>query len=248
MSIVSKFRTAYRIIKFRIQEKTYQKRLKYLFFDNKSDTLLICFSAFPPGNIRVYNNVKGFENLNVDRLYISDTFGYKGSYYLYENGKKEPYELTYGLIKKYLGGGKYSKVFTAGTSKGGSCAIIYGLIFNVNKIIAGACQYNIGTYLNCEERYKVFEGMMGANASKKEEEILNSIMPQILEERRGASSQIYLLYSKQEHTYDEDIKDLLEDLYKYNYNVIEKEEYFTEHGDVGYYFIPFVKSLIENSH
>ncbi len=246
MSIVSKFRTAYKLIKFRVQEKTYQKRLKYLFFDKKSDTLLICFSAFPPGNIRLYNNVKGFENLNVDRLYINDTFGYKGSYYLYENGSKEPFELTCGLLRKYLGGGKYTKVYMAGTSKGGSCAIMFGLLFNADKVFSGACQYHIGTYLNTPDHYPIFESMMGKGASKNEEAILNGEMPAIIEKSSGTKTTIHLLYSKQEHTYEEDIKDLLDDLKKNNISVVEKEEYFTEHGDVGYYFIPFVKSIIGN--
>lgn len=244
MSIISKLSTACKILQFRLMEKNYKKRLKYLFFGKGSDSLLVCFSAFPPGNIRVYNNVNGFNDLDVDRLYISDNWGYKGSYYLFEDGNDEPFNLTCSLINEYIGGGKYRHVYTAGTSKGGSCAIMFGLVFNAEKIMAGACQYHLGTYLNTPDHKPIFEGMMGIGASTEEENYLNAVMPRIIEEHRKTDSIVYLLYSKQEHTYEEDIKDLLVDLKRNNINVVEKEEFFTNHGDVGYFFIPFVKSVV----
>ncbi len=242
--IKSKIRTAYKLLKFRLKEKTFEKRLKYLFFDKNSDTLLICFAAFPPGNIRVYNNIKGFSDFNLDRLYINDTFGYKGSYYLYENGSEEPFKLTCSLIEKFISSGKYKHIYTAGTSKGGSCAIIFGLLFNAEMIFSGACQYHLGTYLNVPERHKVFEGMMGKNASVEEESKLNHVMPDIIGKNKNSKSVVYLLYSKQEHTYEDDVKDLIEDLNKNNITIVEKEEFFQDHGSVGIYFIPFVKSVI----
>lgn len=44
---------------------------------------------------------------------------------------------------------KNNLVVTIGSSKGGTCAILYGLMTNAEYIIAGACQYRIGSYLNC---------------------------------------------------------------------------------------------------
>lgn len=117
MSIVSKLSTGYKVIKFRLKERTYKKRLKYLFFGKGSDSLLVCFSAFPSGNIRVYNNVNGFKGLDVDRLYISDTWGYKGSYYLFENGSDEPYKLTCAFLKEFIGGGQISTCIYSGYLK-----------------------------------------------------------------------------------------------------------------------------------
>lgn len=245
--ICNKIRTVYKLIKFRLLEKTYSNRLKYLFFGKNSDTLLVCFAAFPSGNIRVYNNIKGFASINADRLYISDTFGYKGSYYLYENGSDEPFKLTCSLIQKFVSGGKYRHIYTAGTSKGGSCAIIFGLLFHAEKIFSGACQYHLGTYLNVPERYNVFEGMMGEKASAEEERKLNQVMPNIFKKNKNSKSVIYLLYSKLEHTYEDDIKDLIVDLHQNSIKVVEKEEFFSNHGDVGHYFIPFVKFSLETT-
>lgn len=240
----SKIRKAYNLIKFWLIEKTFEKRLKYLFFGKNNDTILICFSAFPRGKFRVYNYVKGFADTNIDRLYINDTFGYKGSYYLFENGSEEPFKLTCALIQKYICSGKYRHIYTAGTSKGGSCAIIFGLLFKAEKIFSGACQYHLGTYLNVPTRYRIFEGMMGKNASKKEEAVLNDFMPSIIMNNKDSQSVVYLLYSKQEHTYEEDVKDLIDDLNKNNIPIVEQEEFFRDHNSVGGYFIPFVKSVI----
>lgn len=117
-------------------------------------------------------------------------------------------------------------------------------MINADKILAGACQYHIGSYLNTPDRYSIFEGMMGKNASKAEEQELNDVMPKIIEDHKGSKACIYLLYSKQEHTYEDDIKDLITDLRNNQISVVEKEEFFTNHGDVGYYFIPYVKSQL----
>ena len=97
MNIVNKFRTLCNYIKFKILEHTFKTKdgvLKYLFFSKNSDTLLIVFAAFPPKDFPVYNNVKGFKDLPMDRLYIADTWGYRASYYLYENGNDIPNRLT----------------------------------------------------------------------------------------------------------------------------------------------------------
>lgn len=117
---MSKFRTAYNIIKFKILEKNYQG-VKYIYQKSgrENKTLLISFSAMPPNNFRVYNNVRGFSNLPVDRLFIKDSWGYRGSYYLYENGSLDPFFSTCALIEKISNQGKYTNIITAGTSKGG---------------------------------------------------------------------------------------------------------------------------------
>ena len=84
--ILRKFRTLTNIIKYAILEKSFRGKLKYLFFDKGSQDLMICFAALPPKEKPLYNFVKGFDKLPLDRLYIGDYWGYRGSYYLYENG------------------------------------------------------------------------------------------------------------------------------------------------------------------
>lgn len=93
----------------KLKERTFNGKVKYLFFNNGSKDLLIVFSGFS-GEQRRYNYVKGLWNINVDKLYILDTFAYMGSYYLYENGNNEPEKLVKSLIDKILTGGGEVKV------------------------------------------------------------------------------------------------------------------------------------------
>ena len=98
---LSSFRS---LLNIKVREKTFENDLKYLFFDNHSDTLLIIFSAFT-GNTRRYNYVRGLSNCNYDKLYILDPWGYQGSYNMYENGRTYPEEITNKLITKIVNRG-----------------------------------------------------------------------------------------------------------------------------------------------
>lgn len=246
--IKRKIKTLVNIIRIRLKEKTYEGRMKYLLFKKNSDRLLIVFSAFPPSNLRLYNYVKGFASIDVDRLYINDNFGYKGSYYLYENGTTYPFDLTNGLINKIVSGGGYKYIYTTGTSKGGTAAIIFGLIFNAHDIFAGACQYNLGTYLNKEAHRKILISMMGS-ASETNVHLLDEYMPQLIERYHHSNSVIHLIYSKKEKekTYEEEIVDLVEQLKKYDIQCVQKIENFTNHNDVGRYFLPYVQDFFINT-
>ena len=142
----------------KLHEHTYGTKGKFLFVDNKSDTLLIVFSAFT-GEVPRYNYFYSFKELhNISQLYILDNYGKRGSYYLYENGSSFPENdvkvLVESIIKKY----SIKKIITAGTSKGGTAAIYFGLKLHADHIFSGACQYYIGTYLDREEHKECKQG------------------------------------------------------------------------------------------
>lgn len=217
---------------------------KYLFYDNHSQDLLIMFAGFATGEKRLYNYVKSLGQLNIDRLYILDTWGYKGSYYMYENGSNHPMKLTDKVIEKYISRKNYRYVFTGGTSKGGTAALYFGLKHDVDAIFSGACQYNLGTYLTCTKHLPIFYGMMGKEAGTKELDTLNRQLPALLEEKKDTTTIVHLLYSKLEPTYEEEIIDLKKDLEDANIPFKIQEESFQEHDQVGKYFPSYVISCI----
>lgn len=220
---------------FACKERKFKKRLKYLFYNNNSETLLIIFSAFSKTDNRSYNYVRSLSNLRFDKLYILDVWGYKGSYYLFENGCNSPEIDVTLLIKEKMCKKKYGHVYTAGTSKGGTAAIYYGLKFNVEKIFAGACQYNLGTYLY-PNHIEIFKAMMGNDAGEEEVRKLNEVMRVHIRNHSDVKTIIYLIYSKNEHTYKDDIVGLLQQLKSCNYKIVEAEYNFSNHNDVGIYF------------
>lgn len=242
--ILKKIKSFINICRIKLKEKTFDKRLKYLFFDNDSDTIIIMFSAFSGNQRRRYNYVKSLKRWKIDKLFILDVFGVEGSYHLFENGNKYPQIITEQLISKILEKKNYKHIYTAGSSKGGSCAIYFGLKFNVEAIFSGACQYFIGEYLCTKDHLHIFKGMMGEHSGKKESEILNKIMPDMINKCKNSSTKIHLLYSKSDKTYQIHILKLIEDLKAANIQFDKTEVYYQNHEDVGMFFTDFVKEYI----
>ena len=237
----SLFRKAVSFIKIKLKEKKFEGKLPYLYYNQHRKKLLIVFSAFNKGRARHYNYLKCLAGVKeFDRLYILDPWGVRGSYNLYENGQDYPEKITTALIELIISRGGYECVYTAGSSKGGTCAIYFGLKIGAQKIFSGACQYNIGTYLY-QIRDDVFKGMMGADAGEKERDILNQVMPQIIEKHAGSDSEIHVVYSKGELTYQRQIVDLIDKLKECRMNFVEKEYFFTDHSKVGEDFTRYLQ-------
>lgn len=246
-ALIRKIHSLPRLIKLKLKEKTFSNQLPYLYLKSPkhSDTLMIFFSAFT-GEKRRYNYIKAFNDSDFDRLYILDPWGYKGSYNLYENGLRYPEDITKNLIKCITSKKNYKKVYTLGTSKGGTCAIYFGLELNATAIFAGACQFWIGDYVTDDNRDLIFQGMMGKEAGPKEKEILNQMLQNAIKSNKKSSTTTYLLYSRKDQTYEKHIVDLIENLRKMDITVIEKEDFFERHEDVGLFFPSFVKQIINN--
>lgn len=111
---------------------------------------------------------------------------------------------------------------------------------NATAIFAGACQYNLGSYVHRPDHDEIFHGMMGETAGDKEADLLNSIMPNILKNNCNSKSVVHVLYSKKELTYERQIIDLLRDLRKNNIPTVEIEEFFDNHEDVGRPFLNYL--------
>ncbi len=208
---------------------------------------MIIFNAFGGEKPR-YNYVRGLQDLKqVDYLYILDDFGYKGSYLLYENGDDTVRKTTEELISLYIREGGYKRVITAGSSKGGTCAIYYGLTFNANHIFSGACQYNIGSFLHRPDHEPIFKAMMGKDSGQPQADLLNSVMPNKLEKHMNSySGTIHLLYSKKDRTYERQLIDLIKKLKICQYSFVEIEEFFENHDDVGKPFLNYMRKFLFN--
>lgn len=219
----------------KIKEKKWEGGLKYLYYKKrKSDSLLIIFSGgFYPKKDRKYSYIKHMSIPKLDRLYILDPYGEYGSYNLYEDGDNHPQINTKNLIEHIISVGRYKYIYTAGSSKGGTAALLFGLPLEANAIIVGACQYNLGTYLHREDHEMIFYDMMGKNAGDKECDMLNHLLPDLLEKHRGSRTVVHVLYSKKEKTYERQIVDLLAKLKECEIQTIEREEFFEKHELVG---------------
>lgn len=233
--------------KIKLNQKSFQDRMKYMYFNNNSDTLLIIFNAFG-GKKPKYNYVRGLGDIKTtDYLYILDDFGYTGSYLLYEKKDNRVEKMTIALINNILKKKCYKQILTAGSSKGGTCAIYFGLKFNASSIFSGACQYNLGSYLHRPNHELIFKGMMGEEAGNDEAELLNSIMPNQLDKySKSYNGKIHIMYSKKDLTYERQLIDLIHKLNSNHYQYIEIEKDYVKHEDIGRPFLKYLREYLIN--
>lgn len=225
-------------------ERTFEGRLKYLYFKQPENrALIVLFTGFTDNDkVRKYNYVKGLSRLEgYDRLYVNDNFGFRGSYNLFEHGTREPEMMTKRLIAEIIAKKGYESLYFAGSSKGGTCAVYFGLEFGAKAVFAGACQYNLGTYLSKDTRRKVFLEMMGRETNEEDATVLNTVMPTILRKHQGAPTVVHMVYSKKDLTYERQLVDMLAELERDGYTVIEKEETYEKHADIG---VPFLNYML----
>lgn len=126
--------------------------IKYLFERrNESDKLIISFSAFSPlGHKPVYSYVRTLKNLSVNKLFILDEYGGRGSYYL-GNINNFNVEKSVALLIRYIQQSyriDKKNICCIGSSKGGTSALYYRIKYNYGYVIAGEPQIKIGKYLD----------------------------------------------------------------------------------------------------
>ncbi len=226
------------------------KKIKYIFKkQNNDNNLMVVFSAFsdPPAK---FNYIRTLKNLKTNKLFILDEWGrsdYPGVYYLGEHGDYSLKEEIIKFINHIVSDiGSNCQISTLGSSKGGWCALYYGMRLSANTIIAGAPQYYLGNYLDCEFHQKTFNIMTGDDIGK-DKDTLNNLLPELIANYKNKII-IYLHFSDSEHTYFSHIKNLYEDLVNNdNFHVVADIQHYRSHGDVGEYFSTFVKEVLKLS-
>lgn len=245
MNLVKRSRHLINSIRIKIAEKQFDNQLKYILNTNRSsDVLIVVFSGFPGKNGASYNYMRTLKEVKCNKLFILDDFGYehRGSYYLGESGDYYVKTKVIQLIDKIREELSIKTLITAGSSKGGTCAIMFGLLEKANTIIAGAPQYYIGNYLSDEEKINILKGICGDNPNAVGE--LNSLLPDIIQNSSRKNVKIYLHYSINEHTYAEHIQYLIRDLEKSGFQVFKDSKDYSKHEEVALYFPSYLKEIV----
>ncbi|MFI3227136.1 MAG: hypothetical protein R3Y09_06940 [Clostridia bacterium] len=236
-------------IKLTFCEKRFNKNdatIKYMFTQNpKSDQLIVVSSACTKVGIKArYNYVRTLSKINANKLFILDDFGYdnRGAYYLGYNCGDEVYNASIGLIKTIKEKHNIQKIIFFGTSKGGFALLNFMFSFPDSDCIIGAPQYKLGNYLLAPALKETQQYIMKDN-TKANVDYLNNILKDKIEKCKDKSHKVYLHYSNREHTYEEHIKYLIEDLNSNGFEVLEDCNSYENHWDVSYYYPSF---LLEN--
>lgn len=206
--------------------------------------LAIVFSGCTrPGVKARYNYHRTLKDVKINKLFILDDTGIngRGAFYL---GKDKNFEIARSvekLIDIVAEMVEAHNIIYVGTSKGGYAALYFGLEKD-SSIIIGAPQYFLGNYLNCDVHKNLLKYIMGDDSEESVNE-LNAVLKSRIKES-SSNNKIYLQYSKLDHTYNEHIKYLIEDI-EANNIIIEKEEVnYKHHSEVSKYFPTYLINTI----
>jgi hypothetical protein len=169
---------------FKLYEKTFYSNLevKYIFqkASYSSKYLFIIFSGFDPPDSCIqysYKYVRTLQNIDLNKLFVLDSYGPRGCYYL---GKKMRFEFEKSIISliSYLIKKEdilWKNIISIGTSKGGSAALYYGIKYGFAKAIVGCPQIFIADYLK-EYSMETLKYIVGDNLPKKNIISLNNLI------------------------------------------------------------------------
>lgn len=113
-------------------------------------------------------------------------------------------------------------------------------------MVVAAPQYFLGNYLDSEKFRPTLEEILGGPVTEKNKNALNHRLKQRIREDTAAKTQrVYIHYSDKEHTYEEHIRALLEDLTAAGVEVHTDVKHYPTHEELKYFFPEYLSSVLE---
>lgn len=115
----------------------------------RGNKLLVVFSAIGAEHDFTFNYRSTVENNKLAKAFVLDDFGRQGSYYWADHGDDSIFQETQRLLRILVAelDVNWEDVMFAGSSKGGTAALLHGVTLGVGRIVLGAPQYRVGDYL-----------------------------------------------------------------------------------------------------
>ena len=240
---------AYTKIKSWLNEKkfaAYGTRVKYMFFrEKRSDVLIVSFPAFAPQNTARYNYMRTLLPYKCNKLFLLDDFtsNHRGCYLIEENVEQCTTELIKSIVQKVGGANLSTRLIFIGSSKGGYSALNFSFLIPGVDVVIGAPQYFLGSYLDKGKTQENLRYIIG-DITEDGKEKLNNRLRNRIKTSTIRPENVYLHYSIAEHTYDDHVKDMLNDLKTAGINVFEDIHTYPNHGGLKDFFPPFITKTI----
>ena len=242
-----------------IRERTFtfgDDSVRYIFEPYEgSRELVVVFSACTRVGVKArYNYMRTLHDVPCSRLFILDDGGpdHRGSYYL---GTYPDYGFkvaTARLIERVCSDNRIERATYIGSSKGGWAALLFGIECDYldmpPKVIAGAPQYWLGSYLanrfpGSEVPATTLDGICGGYERENVIASLDGMLQRtIASNARISHQEIVLHYSEQDHTYGEHIADLKRDLEHAGARLRCDVAHYVDHGEVSVHFPKLLKT------
>lgn len=224
-----------------------KRDIRYVFQKfSESPYLLVIFSAFSPkGSSPAYNYIRTLQPFSVNKLYILDDYGERGCYYL---GKDRVFDVedsvssliswiadTNGILK--------NNIISCGTSKGGFSSLYYGIKYGFGRVIAGAPQTLLGSYLKGAKEISTLEYIAGDSSSESVsylDRLLYNVASSV-----NKIPEILIHVGIGDHHYKGHVIPFQEHLKSHGFDCELDIEDYNDHSNVKYYRELLIKKIIE---
>ena len=173
---------------------------------------MVVFSGFDAAGRQRYNYIRQLEGVAPHRMYVLDNLGERGCYYL--GSDRDPYvadavseAIEHELARLGLG---TEQLVTAGSSKGGSAAIYFGLRFGC-RALAGAPQYYIGDYLTNASAAVAVCRLIAGGAEPEDVAWLDGVLARAIDESAAGAS-VSVFSSARDEQFESHIQPMIERL------------------------------------
>src|SRR5690606_32491058 len=207
--------------------------------------MVVVFSGFGATGNFTYDFKNVLNEMHSNVLWIKDDFYGNITYYHSVNNKEiHPIINDFILDIAQKNNIKKDNIILSGFSKGGSAALFYGLKYDYKKIISTVPQVKIATY--CQKSHKdVLLHMLGEDYTKESFEALDNSIQNVLS-RSCQHKNIYLLTSKADEQYKDQVDPFLDDFYSFsNFNLFYSESILVRtHNQVTSHHVQLVLSWL----
>jgi hypothetical protein len=231
-----------------LNEKIFHSTVNLTYYferHEESEFLIVVFSAMNPENQFAYNYIQTLEHLKCNKLFILDSFGKQGCYYL-GNNRDFSVETSVASLINYISrqcNVRMENIITVGSSKGGFAALYFGIKYNYGYIISGGPQTKLGDFLiDHLKNYEVTKYIAG-DCSGEDKLYLNNIMYNIINDM-VIQPNIFIHVGKGDYSYKNQVIPLInafnDKKIKYSLDL----QNYLRHDDLRQYFPPYIAKVI----
>ena len=173
------------------------EEITYLFCKKQgSNKLIVTFPGSTTAGKFVYNYVNTLIDVNTNRLFLMDNFGYRGCYLLGYHRNFTVEKSVVSLINTIMEdcGIKKENVIIQGSSKGGWIALYFAIKYKFGYAIVGGPQTKLGDFLiqnNQKSLLKIVDHIAGGH-EEEDRKYLNNLLYDLIPGITKNSPKIYL--------------------------------------------------------
>lgn len=188
-----------------------ERSLSYLLENPRTTSgrnhLVVVFSAIGSDYDFTYNYRTALSGVDAYRLFVLDDFGTRGSYYLADHKDLGVFHSTQAFLSEIIRDLAVDRehVTFAGSSKGGTAALIHGLPQKVGNIVAGAPQSKPGTYLGTYAQ-EILQFMTGEEESEGRKWLDTSVHTYL--SQKSPATKVRVLVGDADHHLDAHVRPL----------------------------------------